>query len=113
MNATIKFELEVGWPEQKTIRIEMGDKLAEPREILYFAYFKGASKKSVPEVQAKLTNHGYRVSIEAKLLGATKVTASKEHSLTDEVVEAHVTEVVKIVEGAGGQYDGFVGEVVD
>jgi hypothetical protein len=113
LNATIKFELEVGWPEQKAVRVEMGDKLSEPREILYFSYFKGGSKKSVPEVQAKLTNLGYRVSIETKLLGATKVTASKEHALTDDAVKTHLTELVTIVEGAGGLYDGFVGLVVE
>jgi hypothetical protein len=111
MSKALKDEIEVFWPEQRQQRIEMGDKLDVPREVVFFSYFK--KKAAVAGAEDELMKLGYLVSSELKTFGKSSLMAKTDSALTDAAVRKFLTEVITVIEAAGGEFDGFVAEVVE
>jgi Regulator of ribonuclease activity B len=111
MSELLKEEIEVNWPEQKVQRLASGDKLDQSREVVYYAYFKGAVKAA--RAQVDLEDIGFKTEAEGGFFKPTMVAAKKEHDLKDETVARVLTEVIGVVEKLGGEFDGFVAVVVD
>ena len=111
MSETLKSEIEVFWPEQKQQRIDAGDKLDVLREVVFFSYFKRKSDVAVAE--DALMKLGYLVSSTLKTFGKSSLMAKTDSALTDAAVKKFLTEVITSIESAGGEFDGFVAEVVE
>jgi hypothetical protein len=111
MSKALKDEIEVFWPEQRQQRIEMGDKLDVPREVVFFSYFK--KKAAVAGAEDELMKLGYLVSSELKTFGKSSLMAKTDSALNDDAVRKFLTEVITVIEAAGGEFDGFVAEVVE
>lgn len=111
MSSVLKNEIEIFWPEQKAQRKEMGDKLEVAREVVFFSYFK--KKNDVAKAEDELMKLGYMVSSSLKTLGKSSLMAKTDAPLTDASVKKFLTEVITVIEGAGGEFDGWVAEVVE
>ena len=111
MSSALKNEIEIFWPEQKAQRTEMGDKLDVAREVVFFSYFKKKSDVAVAEDQ--LMKLGYMVSSSLKTFGKSSLMAKTDAPLTDSSVKKFLTDVITVIEGAGGEFDGWVAEVVE
>jgi len=111
MSEALKNEIEVFWPEQKQQRIEAGDKLDVAREVVFFSYFK--KKSDVAAAEDALMKLGYLVSSELKTFGKSSLMAKADSALTDAAVRNFLTEVITVIETAGGEFDGFVAEIIE
>jgi hypothetical protein len=111
MSQALKDEIEVFWPEQKQQRIDVGDKLDVAREVVFFSYFK--MKSDVAVAEGELIKLGYLVSSELKTFGKSSLMAKTDSALTDAAVRKFLTEVITVIEEAGGEFDGFVAEIIE
>ena len=111
MSEALKNEIEVFWPEQKQQRVEAGDKLDVAREVVFYSYFN--KKSDVAVAEDALMKLGYLVASSLKTFGKSSLLAKTDSALTDAAVKKFLTEVITSIESAGGEFDGFVAEVVD
>jgi hypothetical protein len=111
MSKALKDEIEVFWPEQKQQRIDAGDKLHVAREVVFFSYFK--NKAAVAGAEDALMKLGYLVSSGLKTFGKSSLMAKMDSALTDAAVRKFLTEFITVIEEAGGEFDGFVAEIIE
>jgi hypothetical protein len=111
ISKSLKNEIEVFWPEQKQQRIDVGDKLDVAREVVFFSYFK--KKSDVAAAEDALMKLGYLVSTELKAFGKSSLMAKTDSALTDAAVGKFLTDVITVIESAGGEFDGFVAEIIE
>ena len=78
MSELLKEEIEVNWPEQKVQRLASGDKLDQSREVVYYAYFKGAVKAA--RAQVDLEDIGFKTEAEA-----VQIVNSSEYGLSGSI----------------------------
>ena len=110
MSKALKDEIEVFWPEQKQQRSEMGDKLDVAREVVFYSSFN--KKSDVAVAEDALMKLGYLVSSSFKTFSKSSMMAKTDVALTDDALMKFLTEVIRSIESAGGDFDGFVAEVV-
>lgn len=92
------------WPAQAAQRVELNDDFAVPRPVEHFAYF--GQRASAERAAAELHARGFSVGIGRRGL-QTILQATREEPLGSASVERFLTEVIDVVEGAQGDYDGW------
>jgi hypothetical protein len=100
----------VRWEEQLKVRNNHGDRLDQARKVEHFAYFRSLS--AAKKVAEDLSTIGYEVEVTKRGLFKVGLVATREDALDDNFVLAFKA-VLYVVEGNGGEYDGFGAEVVE
>jgi hypothetical protein len=97
--------------EQLEHRRGLGDRLDMPRPIEHFANFP--RKSDAVSAAAELEAAGYRTTLSRWRVFGAALEATRPSTLDAETVEAFTEEILQIVVGNGGAYDGWGGEVIE
>ena len=100
----------VRWEEQLKVRNNHGDRLDQARKVEHFAYFR--SLNAAKKVAEDLSTIGYEVEVTKRGLFKVSLLATREDALDEHFVQAFKA-VLFVVEGNGGEYDGFGAEVIE
>lgn len=92
------------WSMQSEQRAELGDDLDGLRPVDHFAYFRRRS--SAVKAALQLEAEGFATTSSRRGLKVV-LQATRDDKLDSTTVERFLGEVIDIVEGAGGVYDGW------
>lgn len=92
------------WHAQQAQRTELNDDLATPRPVEHFAVFRRRAFANV--AGAQLQAQGFRVEIGRRGV-QTILQATRNEPLDHASVERFLGEVIAVVEGSRGAYDGW------
>lgn len=92
------------WSAQRDQRHDLNDVLSVPRDVEHFVHFR--RRRPVRSVADDLSVAGFTVGLGRRGLKRV-LQATRTESLSEDMVEQFLREVITIVERHGGDYDGW------